>query len=192
MPAHLLDRPRQEIAPHRTEVRVAALVAVAWALWASGPGWVTPAVVVAAAAGGALAVIDARTHRLPNAITYPTTAVVALLLVAAAAAGDTWQALTRSAVGAALLGTCYLLLHLVHRAGMGLGDVKLAVLLGGVSAWFGWGALLGAGVLPFFVGGLASLVLIVLRRATRDTAIAFGPFMLLGTALAISGSRLTA
>ena len=190
MVAQVVERARVEVAPHRTAVVAAAGLAGAWAVWASGPGWATPAFVVAAAAGGALGVIDGRTHRLPNAITYPTTAAVAVLLVLAAAAAGTWADLGRAVVGAAALSAFYLVLHLVDRRGMGLGDVKLAVLLGGLAAWVGWGALAGAVLLPFLCGGPWSLALIVTRRATRRTAIAFGPFMLVGTAAALTWARL--
>jgi leader peptidase (prepilin peptidase)/N-methyltransferase len=182
----VVDRARAEIAPHRTPALVAAGLAGLWALWVSGPGWPTPAVVVAALAGGVLGVIDARTHRLPNAITYPATAVVAVLLTVAAAGTGSWAVLGRAGVGALALAAFYLVLHLVNRAGMGLGDVKLAVLLGGVSAWFGWPVVAGALFLPFFVGGVAAVVLIVARQATRKSAIPFGPAMLAGTALAIT------
>lgn len=180
-----------EIAPFHRRVAVAALLAAAWSVWAGGASWSTPALVVAAAGGAALGVIDARTHRLPDAILFPTTALVAVLLALAALAGGTPDAWVRAAVGAGALGAAYLVLHLLHRSGLGRGDVKLAVLTGGVSAWWGWDALAGATLLPFLLGGLAAVGLVATRRATRRTAIAFGPYMLVGTALAITGTRLT-
>lgn len=178
--------------PYRRRIVVGAVVAAAWAVWASGPGWSTPALVVAAVAGVALGVIDAATHRLPNALTYPATAVVAVLLAAAATAGDTWDAALRALLGAGALGVGYLLLHLISPSGLGLGDVKLAVLLGMVGAWYGWTTLWAVALLPFLVGGVVALALIAARRATRKTAIAFGPAMLAGAAIALTAARLTA
>ncbi|WP_402462079.1 prepilin peptidase [Isoptericola aurantiacus] len=137
-----------------------------------------------------LFVIDVRTHRLPNALTYPTTAVVGLLLLAAGATGGTWDAVSRSLLGALVLGAAYLLLHLVNPSGLGFGDVKLSVLLGMLSAWFGWPVLWATAMLPFLLGGVVALGLLAARRATRTTAIAFGPFMLAGTALALTTARL--
>ncbi|WP_166848810.1 A24 family peptidase [Isoptericola sp. BMS4] len=188
----LLDRARGEIAPHRRAVAWTAAAAVAWAIWASGPGWSTPALVVAAAAGAALGVVDARTHRLPNALTYPATGAVAALLLLAALADGTWVAAGRALAGGLALGGLYLLLHLVSPSGLGRGDVKLAVMLGTVTAWSGWSALWAAALLPFVLGGLVAVALLVTRRASRTTAIPFGPFMLLGAAVAITGVRLAA
>jgi len=188
----ILQRALDAVAPWRRTVAGVAGVAVVWALWASGPGWSTPALVVAAAGGAALGVVDARTHRLPDALTRPTTGLVAALLLGAAAASDAWEAALRALVGGLALGAAYLALHLVSPAGMGRGDVKLAVPLGAVSAWYGWSTLLATVVLPFLVGGLVALGLMVTRRATRTTALPFGPFMLLGAAVAITTARLAA
>ncbi|MFE5336409.1 prepilin peptidase [Isoptericola sp. NPDC056573] len=186
----ILQRARAEVAPHRRAVTWGAALAAAWAVWASGPGWSTPALVVAAVAGAALWVIDARTHRLPDALTYPTTAVVAALLALAALGGGTWDTALRALLGGLLLGGAYLLLHLVHRSGMGRGDAKLAALLGLVSAWYGWSTLVAAAVLPILLGGAVAIVLMASRRASRGTALAFGPYLLAGAAIAVTLARL--
>lgn len=183
-------RALDEVAPYRRAVVWTAPVAAVWAVWASGPGWAAPATVVAAVAGTALFAVDARTHRLPNAITYPTTVLVAALLVVAAAFGGDWEAALRALLGALALGAAYLVLHLVNRAGLGLGDVKLAVLLGMLSAWYGWPVLWATALLPFLVGGVVSLALLATRKANRRTAIAFGPYMLLGSVLALTAARI--
>lgn len=188
--AGLLRRLPAELASHRRAVALLAPLAGGWAVWASGPSWATPAFVVAAVAGAALGVVDARTHRLPDAVTLPAVVVVGLLLGLAAVAADDGARLVRAAAAAAVLGGAHLLLHLVHRRGLGLGDVKLAVLLGLPAGWTGWDAVWWAGVLPFLLGGLAALALVVARRATRHTALAFGPWMLAGAAAALSLARL--
>ena len=175
-----------EIAPHRRAVAPLALAALAWAGWASGPGWATPAYVVVGLAGAAHAVIDARTHRLPDAVTVPALALTAALLAVAAAATADGGRLLRAVAGAAVLGGCYLALHLANRRGLGLGDVKLAALLGLPAGWAGWDAVWWTGVLPFLLGGIGALALVVAQRATRSTAIAFGPWMLLGAAVTLA------
>ncbi|PZR51890.1 prepilin peptidase [Xylanimonas oleitrophica] len=186
----LLRRLPGEIAPFRRPVAVGALVAAAWAVWVSGPGPATPALVVTAAAGAALAVIDARTHRLPDAVVLPTTVVAALLLALAAGITGDLAALQRAALGALVLGAVYLLLHVLNPRGLGFGDVKLAVLLGLVTGWWGWTPVWVTTVAPFLLGGLVALALLVVRRADRHTAIPFGPFMLFGAALAVTAVRL--
>ena len=185
-----LDRSRRELAPYRRAVGWGSVPAAAWALWVSGPGWAAPAFVVVACAGVALAVVDARTHRLPDAVTLPATALTALLLAGAALATGDWSALLRALAGGLALGAAYLLLHLIHRAGMGLGDVKLAVLLGLVTAWAGWSAWAAAALLPFLLGGIFAAALLAARRASRTTPLAFGPFMLVGAAVALTVARL--
>ncbi|MEG3615966.1 A24 family peptidase [Isoptericola haloaureus] len=192
MATTLLDRTRSELTPVRRAVGVALGPAVGWAVWVSGPGWAAPALAVAAVAGVALGAVDRRTHRLPDAVTYPTTAVVGALLALAALVDGDAAPLLRAAAGAIVLGGTYLLLHLVNRSGLGLGDVKLAVLLGLVTCWFGWSPLWATAVLPFLLGGTVAIVLLVARRATRSTAIAFGPFMLAGAAVALTAQRLLA
>ena len=185
----ILRRLPGEVLPHRRMIAPLAVVAALWAVWVSGPGWATPAFVVVAVAGAAHAVIDARTHRLPDAVTLPALWTTAALLGGAALVAGDGGRFVRALLGAVVLGGAYLLLHLVNRRGLGRGDVKLAVLLGLPAGWAGWDALWWAGVLPFLLGGLAALVLIVTRRANRSTAIPFGPWMLAGTAVALTLAR---
>ena len=182
----LLRRLPRELAAHRRAIAPLAVIGLVWAVWASGPGWATPAFAVVAVAGAAHGVIDARTHRLPDAVTFPALALTALLLALAAfGVGDVGR-LGRALGGAVVLGASYLALHLVNRRGLGLGDVKLAVLLGLPAGWAGWDAVWWVGVLPFLLGGVAALVLLLARRATRSTAISFGPWMLVGAGVALS------
>ncbi|NOW02073.1 prepilin peptidase [Isoptericola chiayiensis] len=168
------------------------ILTVPWAWWVSGPGWSTAALLVAAIAAVPLYVIDLRTHRLPDVISLPMTGAVAVLLATAGLASGDLQALWRSMLGGAALGAAYLLLHVVNPSGLGFGDVKLALPLGMVTAWFGWPVLWGTAVLPFLIGGVVGLALIVTGRATRKTAIAFGPFMLAGAAVALTAARVLA
>ncbi len=167
----------------RTGVALAAIAAAATAWW-SGPTWATPALVLVAAAGALLAVVDARTHRLPDAIVLPAW-VVALVLLAVAALGDgDGPGLVRALAGSALGFIAYAALRIAYPPGIGFGDVKLAGLLAAPLAWLGRGELVAGLVLPFLLGGVWALALVVLRRARRDTAVPFGPFMVLGAGVA--------
>lgn len=188
----LTRRAVAELRPHRRAVVLTAVPAAAWAVPVSGPGWATPAFVVLALAGAALGVVDARTHRLPDAISLPASAAFGLLLVLGAVADGAYEALGRAAVGAAVLGAAYWLLHRIHRSGLGYGDVKLAPALGAATAWAGWDTLVLGSVAAFVLGGLVAVVLLATHRARRDTAIPFGPFMLAGAALALTLTWLAA
>jgi leader peptidase (prepilin peptidase)/N-methyltransferase len=79
-----------------------------------------------------------------------------------------------------------LLVSLISRGGMGLGDVKLAVVTG---LFLGWplgpvGLLIG-----ICVGGLLGIVLLVTGIKGRKDPIPFGPFIALGTMIALLWGR---
>lgn len=188
----LLGRVGAEVAPFRGPIIGFGVLATIWALWVSGLGAAAPAFVIAAVAGSALGVIDARTQRLPNALMFPTIGVVVLALLVAALITADVDAAVRSALGGLALGAAYLVLYLINPAGLGFGDVKLALLLGIVSAWMSWFTLWVAALAPFLIGGVVALALLVSRRASRTTSIAFGPYMLAGTVLALTLTRLIA
>jgi leader peptidase (prepilin peptidase) / N-methyltransferase len=119
-----------------------------------------------------LSVIDFDSHRLPNRIVLPSAALV--LAARLASAPEHWKAWIGASLGAF---ACFLVLALIYPAGLGMGDVKLALLLG---------AALGGAVLPaLLVGTLAAGVagLVVLARnglGARRRALPFGPFLAFG------------
>ncbi|TFC47061.1 prepilin peptidase [Cryobacterium shii] len=138
-----------------------------------------------AAVSVALALIDMDTHTLPNRIILPAYVVGAVLLTGSSLLGGTPERLLPSLIGAVALFIVYLLLALAYPGGMGLGDVKLAGLLGMYLGWLGWAPLSVGAFSAFVLGGLFSLGLVVTRRATRKSGIPFGPWMLAGAWLGI-------
>ncbi|MDM7884565.1 prepilin peptidase [Curtobacterium sp. RHCKG23] len=133
----------------------------------------------------ALALIDIDTHRLPNVIVLPAYVVVVVLLGGASAVTGDWGAFVRAGIGLVGLGTVYLVLALAVPGGMGMGDVKLAGVLGFVLAYLGWGPLAVGAFAAFLLGGTFSLVLMSTGRAGRRSGIPFGPWMLAGAWLGI-------
>jgi leader peptidase (prepilin peptidase)/N-methyltransferase len=138
-----------------------------------------------AAVGVALAAIDLDVKRLPNALTLPSYVVGAVLFGAIALVDSDIGPLLRALAGMVALYAFYFLLVLVYPRGMGWGDVKLAGVLGLFLGWLGWGELLVGAFLGFLLGGVVGGLLMATRRATRKSAIPFGPFMLAGALLAI-------
>lgn len=132
-----------------------------------------------------LSIIDIRSHLLPNRIVYPSALIAAVLLSASALLRDDAGTALRTVLGGATLGLGYLLLRLLHPAGMGLGDVKLAVVLGCYLAYLSWPHLFYGTLFTFLMGGLTGAGLIMMRRGSVNSAIPFGPFMLAGTVLAL-------
>jgi leader peptidase (prepilin peptidase)/N-methyltransferase len=144
-----------------------------------------PAYLWFGAAGVALALIDLELRRLPNAITFPSYPVLAVLLTASAAWQHDWWSLARAGIGAVALFGFYLLLVLLYPAGMGWGDVKLAGVLGGVLAYLSWSALLVGAFGGFLLGAVVGVAVMATGRGGRKTALPFGPFMIAGALLAI-------
>lgn len=128
----------------------------------------------------ALTLIDLDTRRLPNVIVVPSIIVIALLLTAAAVLSGDYAALIRAAMGGASLFAFYFILAFVRPGAMGGGDVKLAAVIGLVLTWIGWGALIVGAFAAFILGGILGLALMASRRATRRSAIPFGPWMIAG------------
>lgn len=149
-----------------------------------GWSWELPAYLYLAAIAVALAAIDLDVMRLPDRIVLPSYLVALVLLAPAVIAGQSWAAVTRGLVAAALLFTFYFLLAALPK-GMGAGDVKLAGLLGLYLGWLGWSSVAVGTFAGFLLGGLAGAVLMVLRRAGRKSRIPFGPAMLAGAFLAV-------
>ena len=72
------------------------------------------------------------------------------------------------------------MLYLINPAGMGFGDVKLALGLGAALGWYGWAVLVTGAFAGILYGAVYGLGMVALRRAGRKTAIPLGPFMLGG------------
>ncbi|MGW7241705.1 prepilin peptidase [Streptomyces sp. NPDC054804] len=127
-----------------------------------------------------LATVDFRVQRLPDPLTLPLAAAALALLAVAALlpehAGDWLTAL----YAALVLGAAYFVLFLINPGGMGFGDVKLALGMGAVLGWYGWPTVLLGTFAGFLFGALYGGALVVVRRAGRKTAIAFGPFLIAG------------
>lgn len=177
---------RVAVRPPVVELTTALLLALATLRF--GLSWDLPAFLFLAAAGVLLAVIDLRHRLLPNRVVVPSIGIGAALLLIAALAEQEWDALLRAGMGAAVLFAVFLVLALVSPSGLGMGDVKLAALLGLFLGWIGWGAVVVGGAAGFVIQALLALVLLAGRRIGLRGELPFGPAMLLGAAVAIGWS----
>jgi leader peptidase (prepilin peptidase)/N-methyltransferase len=151
----------------------------------AGSGLALVAFLYLAAISVVLALVDLDVRRLPNVIVLPAYAVGAVLLGAAAVLTGDGGALLRAGIGAGALFALYLALALVKPGGMGLGDVKLAGVLGLFLGWLGWEHLVVGAFAGFLFGGVFGIALLATRRARASTAVPFGPWMLLGAWVAV-------
>jgi len=164
-------RPRLR-ASRRLAVPCAGLLALAWLPFLLQPSILAAVRFAACGVLLVLAVVDARSGFLPDALTLPL--LWAGLLLAAAEVGPRLD----DAVVAAAVG--YLFLRGMNasfaagcgRAGMGGGDMKLVAALG---AWLGWAPLPGV-LLGASLGGILFAVLSRGRQAW-GTSLPFGPFL---------------
>ncbi|MCW2970768.1 MAG: prepilin peptidase [Solirubrobacterales bacterium] len=163
--------PRGELLRHPAAVAPSLVAVVALAV-ATLPA---DKAVVAAFAGAVLvvlSVIDLERGIIPNQIVLPAAGVVLLVQVALfPGRAPEW-------ILATILAALILMIpQLVKRPWMGMGDVKLALLLG---ATLGWGVI-GAVFLAFLCAFPVALALLV-RHGTRarKMTIPFGPFLSLG------------
>lgn len=152
----------------------ASLTVAAWVSEASLPTLL--AVAAFGAMLGAIVVRDLAERRIPNAITYPG---IMLFLVASAFSG--MSGIAAAVLGVLLAGGLGFIGWRFSRGGLGLGDVKLAMLVG---------AVLGVGgVLPFLVfgttiGALQAVAILVAGGNTRSS-FAYGPALVGGAVIAL-------
>lgn len=124
-----------------------------------------------------LAAIDLERRIIPNRIVLPATAVILVLQIAVAP-----EHALEWVVASLGAGLFFLIAFLTYRAGLGLGDVKLALLLG---AGLGRGVVLGIFV-GLFASGIAGLVIVARHGlAARKRSIPLAPFLAFGAVVAL-------
>lgn len=144
----------------------------------------------------ALFVYDLKWYELPDIWTLGGSALTAIVTVIAVVFKQPllWQPLPAthyallttaiSGLGAALF--FYAIVwgseKILKKPGMGLGDVKLALLMG---LFLGFPAIVIAIYLAFILGAVLSLILIAGKQKSWGQAVPFGPFLIVGTLLSL-------
>jgi leader peptidase (prepilin peptidase)/N-methyltransferase len=124
---------------------------------------------------GLIAAWDVKTRRIPNVVLLP-----AALVVVALRAVFVPSALPESLIAGAIALGAFLVLTILF-GGLGMGDVKLAGLIGLLLGRAAVGALVAGCV----AGGLAAALLLASGRAGRKSTFAYGPYLALGAAIGI-------
>ncbi|MET9882348.1 A24 family peptidase [Streptomyces sp. NPDC006430] len=127
-----------------------------------------------------LALVDLAVHRLPDVLTLPLAAGMAAALGGVALLPGSAGSWRLALLGGGALGAAYLVLFLINPAGMGFGDVKLALALGVALGWYGWGVWAAGAFLGFLFGALYGLTLVLRGSGGGGKAFPFGPFMVAG------------
>lgn len=147
------------------------------------------AFLVLAGVSVALSAIDFELRRLPNRILLFTGAAGAALLVPAALLSGRPESLVSALIGAVGSFAFYLLLALISPRGMGMGDVKLAGVLGLYLGALGWAQLAVGVMAAFAVGAIAGAIVLIARRSLADRRVPFGPWMFIGAWIGIVGGE---
>ncbi|MCU1346249.1 MAG: prepilin signal peptidase PulO-like peptidase [Acidimicrobiia bacterium] len=138
----------------------------------------------------AVAFVDLDTLRIPDRLLFPALGVAVPLLVGVSFIDGKAGRIGSAALGAAVFFGILLLFNLVYPAGMGFGDVKLALLLGWYIGWINSWLVMYALIIAAMLGSVVGIALLVITR-DRKRAFPFGPFLCVGTlAVVLYGSHL--
>ena len=124
--------------------------------------------------------IDITTHRLTRSVTMRAAFIGGPLLSIAAIANN-----HPGKIGVMLLSftatlLTFMTLSLATRRGIGAGDVRLAAVVAMFLGYLGAQYVFQGLALGFMLGGVVALLLLIGRKATRNTRIAFGPYICIG------------
>jgi leader peptidase (prepilin peptidase)/N-methyltransferase len=136
--------------------------------------------------------IDMEHQLILNKITYPA-AVVALAILAAdsifpgAGIMGTLRLVPQPSILSGLIGgaigfTFFMIVFLINPRGMGMGDVKLVALIGLAT---GFPLALAALFIGIVIGGVAAVVLLILRKKGRKDVMPYGVFLGIGPIVAL-------
>jgi leader peptidase (prepilin peptidase) / N-methyltransferase len=140
-----------------------------------------------------ISVIDLDHQLILNRLVYPAVILALLLSVAHTYLGYAVNRapntvayfvpyLSRAGIGFAVGLVLFLLIVVLSRGGMGLGDVKMAALMG---LMLGFPNVLVGIFIAIVAGGVTALALLAIKKKGRKQAIPFGPFLAIGTMVAL-------
>jgi leader peptidase (prepilin peptidase)/N-methyltransferase len=161
------------------ELSTAILLVVAFVVY--DDPWIAVAVAGLLALMPVVSVIDIEHRIIPNKLMYPSLIAFPIYLVLAYVAGAPVD-LVRMALGFLIYGGGLFVVALISR-GMGMGDVKLAALIGVVLGSIGLGLVGVAAGAAILVGGLAAVAALA-RGVGRKGAMPFGPALAAGAVIA--------
>jgi len=149
--------------------------------WHFGAGWEAVLAILLTLTLVAIAMIDADTQLIPDAIVLPLLWLGLAMSLFHPMAGATTlfisptDAIVGAMGGYLTLWSVFWLFKLVTgKDGMGYGDFKLLAALG---AWLGWQALPMIIMMSAVVGAVINIVMIVARGKDRSMPIPFGPYL---------------
>ena len=124
--------------------------------------------------------IDITTHRLTRSVTLRAAFIGGPLPSIAAVVNNQPGKIGVMALSFTATLLTFMALSLASKRGIGAGDVRLAAVLAMFLGYSGAQYVVQSLALGFMLGGIVALSLLISRKATRTTRIAFGPYICIG------------
>lgn len=153
-----------------------------WGFLQGGLAWETLQYWVFAGLVVVISFIDFEHKIIPNVISLPGI-VIGYILACLVYGGFTLAPLWGIFLGYGIIA----LIIILSRGGMGWGDAKLLAMIG---AFYGMRLSFFSLMIGAFVGCIVGIVLMAGKKATRKTAIPFGPYLALGALISLELLRL--
>lgn len=183
-------RRTSDTAPPRTLAWVPAATAAAMIVtaitWRHHPALLAP-ILAFTLAGGVFTAVDVDVHRIPTPLVRVTLAVLAVLIAAAAVIAHQPMLLIRSLVCAAGLGGAWWLIALSTQS-VGMGDVRLAVIVGLITGTVSWTAPITATFAAVMTGAIGAAIVLLRHGGRRQP---FAPYLILGALLTLWVASMT-
>ena len=145
--------------------------------------YLVPAAILAGY-GGWISLIDFRTHRLPNRHVLQLTLLIVISELLISSFAGQWDTMLSAVIVALLLVGAYVVLYLLSRGGLGMGDVKFALPNGLVLGYYSSSSestnleiALQCVLFTFVLAGIVAGIGIAIGKLSRNSRIAFGPYM---------------
>jgi len=123
-----------------------------------------------------LGIIDCRTKLLPNKIVF-SFLITNICIILISPSFDLSN-LIYSATSSLLVFLVYLGIYYLSKRSFGLGDVKYSFALSLATTYlYGFSETINMHLVAFVIGGIFSILLMLVKKVSKNHEIAFGPFM---------------
>lgn len=123
-----------------------------------------------------LGIIDYRTKLLPNKIVF-SFLLTSIFLILVSPSFDLSN-LIYSVSSSLLVFLAYLGIYFISKRTFGLGDVKYSYALSLAPTYlYGFNETINMHLVAFVIGGIFSILLMLVKKVSKNHEIAFGPFM---------------
>lgn len=132
-----------------------------------------------------IAAIDLREQKIPNKLLLAALAIRIVIYVVefCVSSAMAFATLKDNILGAVVIGAFFLLLLLIFKNSIGMGDIKLFAIMGLYQGL--WGAI-NSVFFSLMASFVLSIGLLITKKKGRKDTISFGPCILIGTIIAIS------